>query len=119
MKQIEKIINMKFIFILGISIFLPIVLTSCKDARSNKKIIDTIRKEYKALNNNNGAKYRYRYETAKRHVENSYNYRICLTCNGYGILYSVDLYGNPIVDYYGNFQFTGCHNCNGYGYTAY
>ncbi len=99
-----------------------LTLCGCKDARTTKKVIDTVRKEYKALNSNNAYKYhkyKHRYETAKKYINNSNQTHLCGTCNGYGVLYLIDAYGNAITDGYGNFQFTSCSNCGGNGYVSY
>lgn len=42
-------------------------------------------------------------------------YATCPYCNGGGIVYATDMYGNVLVDYYGNPQTTTCGNCRGSG----
>lgn len=39
----------------------------------------------------------------------------CPQCNGGGIVYVVDAYGNIVTDYYGNAQTMYCPNCQGQG----
>ena len=39
----------------------------------------------------------------------------CPQCQGNGIVYATDMYGNVIYDYYGNAQTTYCPNCQGNG----
>lgn len=43
------------------------------------------------------------------------SYAVCPYCNGGGIVYATDMYGNVLVDYYGNPQTTTCGNCGGRG----
>lgn len=43
------------------------------------------------------------------------NYATCPYCNGGGIVYATDMYGNVLVDYYGNPQTITCGNCGGSG----
>lgn len=43
------------------------------------------------------------------------NYATCTYCNGGGIVYATDMYGNVLVDYYGNPQTITCGNCSGSG----
>lgn len=43
------------------------------------------------------------------------NYATCPYCNGSGIVYATDMYGNVLVDYYGNPQTITCGNCGGSG----
>ena len=40
---------------------------------------------------------------------------VCPYCNGGGIVYARDIYGNVLIDYYGNPQTTVCGNCGGNG----
>lgn len=42
-------------------------------------------------------------------------YATCPYCNGGGIVYATDMYGNVLVDYYGNPQTITCGNCGGSG----
>ena len=42
-------------------------------------------------------------------------YATCPYCNGGGIVYVTDMYGNVLVDYYGNPQTSSCGNCGGSG----
>lgn len=42
-------------------------------------------------------------------------YATCPYCNGGGIVYTTDMYGNVLVDYYGNPQTITCGNCGGSG----
>jgi len=42
-------------------------------------------------------------------------YATCPYCNGGGFVYATDMYGNVLVDYYGNPQTTTCGNCGGSG----
>lgn len=42
-------------------------------------------------------------------------YATCPYCNGGGIIYATDMYGNVLVDYYGNPQTITCGNCGGSG----
>lgn len=42
-------------------------------------------------------------------------YATCPYCNGGGIVYATDMYGNVLVDYYGNPQTASCGNCGGSG----
>lgn len=42
-------------------------------------------------------------------------YATCPYCNGGGIVYATDMYGNVLVDYYGNPQTSSCGNCGGSG----
>lgn len=42
-------------------------------------------------------------------------YVACPYCNGVGVVYVTDIYGNVLVDYYGNPQTTTCSNCGGGG----
>lgn len=42
-------------------------------------------------------------------------YATCPYCNGGGIVYVTDMYGNVLVDYYGNPQTITCGNCGGSG----
>lgn len=88
-------------------------------AQSGKKTLDIVRKEYKALNKNQGIKYlkyKHRMETAKELIGSSTSYSLCYTCNGYGVLYLVNDYGYPVLDYAGNYTFTTCEDCSGNGY---
>lgn len=94
------------------------LLVGCKPNQT-KKALDIVRKEYKALNENQGIKYlkyKHRMETAKELIGSSSSYSLCYSCNGYGVLYLVNEYGNPILDYNGNFTFTTCQDCGGNGY---
>lgn len=94
------------------------ILVSCKPNQA-KKTLDIVRKEYKALNENQGVKYlkyKHRMETAKELIGSSTSYSLCYTCNGYGVLYLVDDYGYPVLDYTGNYTFMTCEDCNGNGY---
>lgn len=43
------------------------------------------------------------------------NYATCQYCNGGGIVYATDMYGNVLVDYYGNPQTITYGNCGGSG----
>lgn len=110
---------MKHLFILGIVLCGTMSLVSCKNGKQAKQIYNVVRKEYKALNENNAyknAKARFRYERAKEYLNDSYTYSLCSSCNGYGVLYLADEYGNAIVDDYGNFSFVQCDDCDGNGY---
>lgn len=42
-------------------------------------------------------------------------YATCPYCNGGGIVYATDMYGNVLADYYGNPQTSSCVNCGGSG----
>lgn len=42
-------------------------------------------------------------------------YATCPYCNGGGIVYATDMYGNVLADYYGNPQTSSCGNCGGSG----
>lgn len=42
-------------------------------------------------------------------------YTICPQCQGNGMVYMTDIYGNMVFDYYGNPQVTYCPRCGGIG----
>lgn len=48
-------------------------------------------------------------------TQSQVNYATCPYCNGGGIVYATDMYGNVLVDYYGNPQTITCGNCGGSG----
>lgn len=48
-------------------------------------------------------------------TQSQVNYATCPYCNGGGIVYATDMYGNMLVDYYGNPQTITCGNCGGSG----
>lgn len=48
-------------------------------------------------------------------TQSQVNYATWPYCNGGGIVYATDMYGNVLVDYYGNPQTITCGNCGGSG----
>jgi len=110
---------MKHILTLSVILCVALSLVSCKNGKQAKQIINVVKNEYKALNESSAyknAKARLRYERAKEYINSSYTYSICSTCNGYGMLYLADEYGNAVTDYNGNFTFVECEDCRGNGY---
>ena len=55
------------------------------------------------------------YDNDYEDTQSQVNYATCPYCNGGGIVYATDMYGNVLVDYYGNPQTITCGNCGGSG----
>lgn len=93
------------------------MLSSCRNVSKAKPVIEDIYKEYKAASKSDAVKYlkwKNRYEQAER-VYNNTIHTPCGTCNGYGVVYLVNEYGQALTDYDGNYQFQLCPNCGGTG----
>ena len=75
-------------------------------------------KEYQAASKSDAVRY-LKSQNRKQMAEDLYNDYIasspCSTCNGYGVVYEIDSYGNAITDGYGNVQLFFCPDCGGNG----
>ncbi len=107
--------------VLVMSILSLFAVSSCKKTSTVDDAVNWAVKEYKALNSNNAykySKYKHNYETAKEYINTYNSTEMCGQCNGYGVLYLVNSDGSPILDVYGDYQFTSCDQCGGYGYVS-
>ncbi|MBQ2980142.1 MAG: hypothetical protein IJE18_08565 [Bacteroidaceae bacterium] len=106
-----------------IAIFVAIVLSvglciSCRNSSNTKLFVDKAVKEYRAASKSDAVRYlktQNRINQAERLIDNYYSSSSCSTCNGYGVVYQVDAYGNVITDYYGNTIYYFCPTCGGSG----
>ena len=87
------------------------------------KVIKSAEEEYNSCNN-----YR-KYRNAKKWEDRIENYLEdedngtapqpvtvpCPHCQGNGMVYATDMYGNVVFDYYGNPQVVNCPQCGGHG----
>lgn len=104
---------MKKIILIFCSIFTLSSFVSCKG-----KQVKAIYEGYRAFTESDAYKcYKayHRAQTVKNLLASQPSYSLCEKCNGYGILYLVDSYGNPMLDAYGNYSTVICDNCQGYG----
>lgn len=92
--------------------------SSCKNASKAKPVIEEVVNSYKAASKSDAIRY-LKTKNRMEMAEDLYNEITapdpCSTCNGYGVVYQIDSYGNPVTDYYGNIQFLYCPSCGGTG----
>lgn len=110
---------------------IPIILSlallciSC-GGKESKKVVDSTVKElvnraeekFRSANQSDAVRYlktKHRIEMAEDIYNNHISPSPCPTCNGYGVVYRIDAYGNAITDAYGNIQFLFCPMCGGSG----
>lgn len=100
-----------------ILILCVLVLTSISSCRKDSsKVVKSI-KEWRAASKSDAIqflKWKHRFEQAEK-VYNNMIYSPCSTCNGTGVVYQIDPYGNIVTDYYGNVQYFWCPSCAGTG----
>ena len=105
-----------------ITFLVAIVLSMglCVSCRNTSKTTDFVKKavnKYRAANESDAIRYlkmRNRINQVEKLINNNTSY--CSTCNGYGVVYQIDEYGNVITDYYGNTIFYLCPSCSEYSY---
>ena len=91
---------------------------SCGKASKAKPLIEDAVETYKAANRSDAIRYlktKNRIEMAEDIYNNYISSSPCSMCNGYGVVYKTDAYGNAITDYYGNVQLFFCPVCGGSG----
>ena len=106
-----------------IGIFLAIALSigmcvSCKNPKPVGEAVKKFAKKYRAASKSDALrdlKFKHRFEKAQELYDNYTSSSPCGTCNGYGVVYQVDSYGNVITDYDGNTIFYFCPSCGGSG----
>ena len=106
-----------------IAIFLTIALAigmcvSCKNPRPAEEAVKTMVKKYQAASKSDAVRYlryKHKYEQAQELYDDYMSSSPCGTCNGCGVVYEVDSYGNVITDYDGNTIFYFCPTCGGSG----
>lgn len=108
----------KFLSLLALASISAITLSSCNNPSKVKTVIEKGVKSYKAASKTDAVRYlkaKHRMEMAND-IYNGYIAPLpCSTCNGYGVVYQIDAYGNAITDYYGNILYSYCPHCNGTG----
>lgn len=105
----------KFVFFVAI-ILLTGFCVSCRNSSKAKRFVEKAVNEYRAASKSDAVRYlktRNRINKAKELLDNYTSSSSCSTCNGYGVVYQVDIYGNVITDYYGNTIFYFCPECGG------
>ena len=108
----------KHLFLLALVSISAIAFSSCKNASKAKPLIEDVVKSYKAASKTDAVRYwkaRNRVDMANKIYDGYIAPTPCSTCNGYGVVYQIDAYGNAITDYYGNIQYFYCPHCNGTG----
>lgn len=93
------------------------VASSCNKAPKSVPVIKKAYDEIRAASKSDAIQYlkwQHRLEQAER-VYNNLTVNPCVYCNGYGVVYQVDQYGNALIDYNGNYQIVFCPACGGTG----
>lgn len=102
----------------GVCVAALALSSSCKNASKAKPIVDEVVNSYKAASKSDAIRY-LKMQNRIQMAEDIYNDLTapnpCSTCNGYGVVYQIDPYGNAVRDYYGNVQFFYCPTCGGTG----
>lgn len=97
---------------------LPMLCISCGKPSKAKPLIEDAVEAYKAANRSDAIRYlktKNRIEMAEDIYNNYISSSPCSMCNGYGVVYKTDAYGNAITDYYGNVLLFFCPTCGGSG----
>lgn len=95
-----------------------IAFSSCKNVSKIKPLVDDVLKSYKAASKTDAIRYlkaKNRMDIVNRIRSGHIVPTPCSTCNGYGVVYQIDAYGNAVTDYYGNILYFYCPHCNGTG----
>lgn len=113
--RLRKTLNIACI---GILLVMLGMVCSCRNASKAKPVIEEVVNSYKAASKSDAIRY-LKTKNRMEMAEDLYNEitvpNPCSTCNGYGVVYQIDSYGNPVTDYYGNIQFLYCPSCGGTG----
>lgn len=92
-------------------------LSSCngKTAKTTGRVVKEAWQEYRKVSQSNGVRY-LKAKNKLEQIDNAINrYNVCDACDGWGVVYHVDNYGNIITDYYGNPALFTCDYCGGSG----
>lgn len=97
---------------------LSLGFSSCNKASKVTPIVEKAASEWKAANESDAIRF-LKMKNRLQMAEDIYNGYIapspCFTCNGYGVVYQIDLNGNVVTDGYGNIQYYFCPTCSGTG----
>lgn len=99
-------------------LFLSMLIASCGKASKAEPIVKEAIEAYKAANRSDAVRYlkmKHRLEMAENVYNNYISSYPCSMCNGYGVVYKTDDYGNAVTDDYGNVQLFFCPTCGGSG----
>lgn len=113
----RKNVDMKKFSLLVVILACAFCFSSCngKSAKTTERVVKEAFQEYRKVSQNDGVRY-LRTKHKLEQIDNAINQRnVCHTCDGYGVVYHIDNYGNIITDYYGNPALFTCDQCGGSG----